>query len=105
MLSGQSLSWQWPLMASPLVAARPRRVGKNRADIGSNDTAALIDQHAPRDRDEAIAAALGASLADSRSAETPLSWGFRVGAGEGNRTLMTSLEGWGSAIELRPRDG
>ena len=27
----------------------------------------------------------------------------RVGAGEGNRTLMTSLEGWGSAIELRPR--
>ena len=30
---------------------------------------------------------------------------FRVGAGEGNRTLMTSLEGWGSAIELRPRAG
>jgi hypothetical protein len=29
--------------------------------------------------------------------------GFVVGAGEGNRTLMTSLEGWGSAIELRPR--
>jgi hypothetical protein len=28
--------------------------------------------------------------------------GFLVGAGEGNRTLMTSLEGWGSAIELRP---
>ena len=25
------------------------------------------------------------------------------GAGEGNRTLVTSLEGWGSAIELRPR--
>jgi hypothetical protein len=31
-----------------------------------------------------------------------LTWGFSVGAGEGNRTLMTSLEGWGSAIELRP---
>ena len=29
--------------------------------------------------------------------------GLQVGAGEGNRTLMTSLEGWGSAIELRPR--
>ena len=29
--------------------------------------------------------------------------GFPWGAGEGNRTLMTSLEGWGSAIELRPR--
>jgi dihydrofolate reductase len=26
-----------------------------------------------------------------------------LGAGEGNRTPMTSLEGWGSAIELRPR--
>ena len=25
------------------------------------------------------------------------------GAGDGNRTRMTSLEGWGSAIELRPR--
>jgi hypothetical protein len=31
--------------------------------------------------------------------------GFLVGAGEGNRTLMTSLEGWSSAIELRPRGG
>jgi hypothetical protein len=29
--------------------------------------------------------------------------GVWFGAGEGNRTLMTSLEGWGSAIELRPR--
>src|SRR5207302_192116 len=28
---------------------------------------------------------------------------LRDGAGEGNRTLMTRLEGWGSAIELRPR--
>jgi hypothetical protein len=25
------------------------------------------------------------------------------GAGEGNRTLVASLEGWSSAIELRPR--
>ncbi len=29
--------------------------------------------------------------------------GVRGGAGEGNRTLMTSLEGWSSTIELRPR--
>ena len=39
--------------------------------------------------------------------DAPLDLGFLVGAGEGagegNRTLMTSLEGWGSAIELRPR--
>jgi hypothetical protein len=33
----------------------------------------------------------------------PVDLRFWVGAGEGNRTLMTSLEGWGSAIELRPR--
>jgi hypothetical protein len=33
----------------------------------------------------------------------PLTWAGEVGAGEGNRTLMTSLEGWRSAIELRPR--
>jgi hypothetical protein len=28
---------------------------------------------------------------------------FLVRAGDGNRTRITSLEGWGSAIELRPR--
>ena len=33
-----------------------------------------------------------------------LSWDGGVGAGDGNRTRMTSLEGWGSAIELRPHD-
>jgi hypothetical protein len=32
-----------------------------------------------------------------------LTWAGVVRAGEGNRTLMTSLEGWGSTIELRPR--
>src|SRR4051794_25333027 len=26
------------------------------------------------------------------------------GAGDGNRTRMTSLEGWGSTIELHPRN-
>ena len=34
---------------------------------------------------------------------TPAVLSVTLGAGEGNRTLMTSLEGWGSAIELRPR--
>ena len=28
---------------------------------------------------------------------------FEVGAGEGNRTLIASLEGWHSTIELHPR--
>ncbi len=27
-----------------------------------------------------------------------------IGAGEGNRTLTTSLEGWGSTIELHPQN-
>ena len=27
-----------------------------------------------------------------------------VGAGDGNRTHVTSLEGWGSTIELHPRN-
>ena len=27
----------------------------------------------------------------------------KIGAGEGNRTLMTSLEGWGFTIKLHPR--
>ncbi len=30
---------------------------------------------------------------------------FLGGAGDGNRTRMASLEGWGSTIELRPRGG
>ena len=29
--------------------------------------------------------------------------GKKNGAGEGNRTLATSLEGWGSTIELHPQ--
>ena len=31
--------------------------------------------------------------------------GQKNGAGEGNRTLVTSLEGWGSTIELHPQHG
>ena len=42
-------------------------------------------------------------MARGGCSRTRVDLGFRVGAGEGNRTLMTSLEGWGSAIELRPR--
>jgi hypothetical protein len=29
---------------------------------------------------------------------------LKAGADDGNRTRMTSLEGWGSTIELHPRD-
>jgi Phage integrase family len=95
----------------------------------SSTRAALIYQHATRERDEAIAAGMGQVFASARRkgaanrrshatgtkeghgflmagwapGGTGLDLGFLVGAGEGNRTLMTSLEGWGSAIELRPR--
>ena len=30
---------------------------------------------------------------------------FRLGAGDGNRTHVTSLEGWSSTIELHPHAG
>ena len=33
----------------------------------------------------------------------PLTWAALYGAGDGNRTRMTSLEGWSSAIELHPQ--
>ena len=33
-----------------------------------------------------------------------LSYGCSYGAGEGNRTLATSLEGWGSTTELHPHN-
>ena len=32
-----------------------------------------------------------------------LTWAATVRAGDGNRTRMTSLEGWSSTIELRPQ--
>ena len=32
-----------------------------------------------------------------------LTWARHSGAGDGNRTRMTSLEGWSSTIELRPQ--
>jgi Phage integrase family len=96
----------------------------------SNSRAALIYQHASRDWDEAIAAAMGTALATARkalgdrhrarnghadvarlrdlgsaTARIGSDLGFRVGAGDRDRTGMTSLEGWGSTIELRPRGG
>jgi hypothetical protein len=33
----------------------------------------------------------------------PLTWAGITRAGDGNRTRMTSLEGWSSTIELRPQ--
>ena len=39
---------------------------------------------------------------DSQKETEPLKLSY--GAGDGNRTRVISLEGWGSAIELRPQD-
>jgi hypothetical protein len=47
----------------------------------------------------------GISVAPMRQTVRAVTLRRGSGAGEGNRTLMTSLEGWGSAIELRPRGG
>ena len=38
-----------------------------------------------------------------RECSTTEPHGQGSGAGEGNRTLATSLEGWGSTIELHPQ--
>jgi hypothetical protein len=82
----------------------------------SSTRAALIYQHATRERDEAIAMAMGELFATARRKGTAKSrsgttegsrvliairldsriysdLGFLVGAGDGNRTRMTSLEG------------
>jgi hypothetical protein len=114
-----------------LAAATGASLKELMVRVGHSCTrAAMIYQHATRDRDEAIAKALGGLIYQVRSEPAdwagegievrlvarlwhaglqqrsmiiamqrgigPLSWGFRVGAGEGNRTLMTSLEGWGN---------
>ena len=98
----------------------------------SSPRAALIYQHATRERDQAIAAGMGKLLKQApaqgqgwrrdraRNGHGPArrhpdhgagqldhdpDLGWSGGAGDGNRTRMTSLEGWGSAIELRPRGG
>ena len=39
---------------------------------------------------------------DPKRESEPLKLSF--GAGDGNRTRVISLEGWGSTIELRPQD-
>jgi len=121
-----------------LAAATGASLKELMARLGHSSTrAAMIYQHATRDRDEAIARRPSAgscircdpspTTAPTKASESrpvarlwpaglqgwpkmitiwpkiaPLSWDYSVGAGEGNRTLMTSLEGWGSAIELRP---
>ena len=54
----------------------------------------------------AQAVSSGASLERSETPKPASLGGLRLGwarAGEGNRTLVTSLEGWGSTVELRPR--
>jgi hypothetical protein len=42
-------------------------------------------------------------MASELGERSPRAGGVHERAGDGNRTRMTSLEGWGSAIELHPR--
>jgi hypothetical protein len=46
-----------------------------------------------------------ASRRDDHEREKCPDLGWSGGAGDENRTRMTSLEGWGSTIELRPHGG
>ena len=38
-----------------------------------------------------------------KAQQTLISWDLSGGAGDGNRTHVTSLEGWNSTIELHPQ--
>jgi hypothetical protein len=81
----------------------------------TSSRAALIYQHVTRERDEEIAAGMGKLLSDARKTGkrsarsgtqpetrlmtitngaliTPPTWAGTTGAGDGNRTRMTSLE-------------
>jgi Phage integrase family len=84
----------------------------------SSPRAALIYLHATRERDKKIAKGIGKTFREGQErighATGTRAWQEGVTlfeklrlaarAGDGNRTRMTSLEGWGSTIELRPRD-
>jgi hypothetical protein len=86
-----------------------------RERLGHSPITVTMDRYGglfPR-LDEAIADALAAVLRDplaaslrpgaAASGEIHAFPQVRKGAGEGNRTPVTSLEGWSSTIELRPR--
>src|SRR5215472_2222825 len=86
-------------------AGRLHRIGIGRTHARTHDPAQLLAHRTPP----------RTHTPNPAQPQTPrtLTWvrgvldvsRHHIGAGEGNRTLMTSLEGWGSAIELRPRGG
>ena len=49
-----------------------------------------------------VARSVNENGSDSQKETKPLNQSY--GAGDGNRTRVISLEGWGSTIELRPQD-
>src|SRR6266496_4558817 len=105
-----------PWIPEPAAATSSRPAGKTRGAPGALRGARRVREGTcgkrtaatptPRPRVYLTTKGLRLRRRSERSAADP--WpelGFLVGAGEGNRTLMTSLEGWGSTIELRPRSG
>ena len=55
----------------------------------------------PRQRPQGVSSSLQGPIGEGGDGANPRpDW---IGAGEGNRTLTTSLEGWSSTIELLPR--
>src|ERR1017187_2641560 len=106
---------------NPETQWRPDRgqpAGASGAGRAPKHTGGMICLHAARERDEAIAPGMGRVLREARKRRNgtsrsdatgtraqpgvvkiirkamimPLTWARTVGAGEGNRTLMTSLE-------------
>ena len=70
------------------------------------DTRGRLGTLSPRPNRTLIARGLKSAPATEKpqAGFEPVTCGSSCGAGDGNRTRMTSLEGWGSAIELHPRD-
>ena len=105
-------------LPSPVASswASARRASSSRRTLMAEDTPTTVSRFVIRGwRDLLRRRCAGSCMARSVVDRLPgagdcvwimrLNWDLGVGAGEGNRTLMTSLEGWGSTIELRPHGG
>ena len=89
------------------LATLPRlRDGLLRHGIAADTPAAIIENggtHAQRELRGTLESVAAGAAAWSTGGPALLLLGAAVGAGDGNRTRIASLEGWSSTIELHPR--
>ena len=94
--------WQLAHPTEPSTHAPPDRGQPGRSGSGPLSRAANA-RHSPRET--GITDARYGPLRPRGESVIAGQKGFLGGAGDENRTRMTSLEGWGSAIELHPHTG